>query len=149
MNHIQSPADGDQATELAIKAAGADLAHRVTLDDIRDNIASEHYFTAAHGCIGNVGGDPSEDAIASLDLLTFCVLVLKNGFTVTGNRPVSAEQNFNAEIKQAHCPRERRGEGVAADGLRAEAAPERSMIAIALFLMHCAAWAGAWLSLWL
>ena len=98
MNHIQSPADGDQATELAIKAAGADQAPRVTLDDIRDNIVSEHYFTAAHGCIGNVEEDPSEDALASLDLLTFCVLVLKNGFTVTGESACVSRKNFNAEI---------------------------------------------------
>ena len=25
---------------------------------------------------------------------------------------------------------------------------DTAMIAIALFLMHCAAWAGAWVSLW-
>ena len=108
MNHIQSPADGDQATELAIKAAGADLAPRVTLDDIRDNIVSEHYFTAWEGAqlaywSDSDPEDPkSEDGAPKKDgplsLLTFCVLVLKNGFTVTGESACASPENFNAEI---------------------------------------------------
>jgi hypothetical protein len=55
--------------------------------DIEANIASEHYFTAiegaeAHDDTGGVGG--LKDYQKSLGLLTFCVLVLRNGFTVTG-----------------------------------------------------------------
>ena len=34
----------------------------------------------------------------SLHLLTFCVLVLKNGFTVTGESACASPENFNAEI---------------------------------------------------
>lgn len=33
-----------------------------------------------------------------LDLLTFCVLVLRNGFTVTGESACVSPENFNAEI---------------------------------------------------
>ena len=34
----------------------------------------------------------------SLGLLTFCVLVLKNGFTVTGESACASPENFDAEI---------------------------------------------------
>lgn len=36
----------------------------------------------------------------SLRLLTFCVLVLRNGFTVTGESACASPENFNAEIGQ-------------------------------------------------
>ena len=34
----------------------------------------------------------------SLNLLTFCVLVLRNGFTVTGESACASPENFNKEI---------------------------------------------------
>ncbi|MBN0315192.1 hypothetical protein JTM73_33600, partial [Pseudomonas aeruginosa] len=34
----------------------------------------------------------------SLGLLTFCVLVLRNGFTVTGESACASPENFDAEI---------------------------------------------------
>lgn len=79
-------------------------APRVTPADIEANIASEHYFTAADGVAGEsslrhgvlVVGDtkPPKD----LNLLTFCVLVLRNGFTVTGESACASPENFDAEI---------------------------------------------------
>ena len=33
-----------------------------------------------------------------LELLTFCVLVLRNGFTVTGESACVSPENFNAEV---------------------------------------------------
>jgi hypothetical protein len=35
---------------------------------------------------------------AALKLLTFCVLVLRNGFTVTGESACASPENFDAEI---------------------------------------------------
>lgn len=58
----------------------------VTLEQIEAEIASEHCFTAAEGQAGAVGR-PRSDVThipAALDLLTFCVLVLKNGHKVVG-----------------------------------------------------------------
>ena len=80
----------DQAIEQEIQAKGK-TAPRVTPADIEANIASAHYFTAGAGC---------GDAIypPSLDLLTFCVLVLRNGFTVTGESACASPENFDAEI---------------------------------------------------
>lgn len=37
-------------------------------------------------------------ALPALGLLTFCVLVLKNGFTVTGESACASPENFDAEI---------------------------------------------------
>jgi hypothetical protein len=111
MNHVPSPAPttADAIDELAIKRAKADVAPRVSVDDLEANIVSEHYFTAAEGAFG-VGcnadwfagregpyGEPGR-VKGPLDLLTFCVLTLKNGFTVTGESAVASPENFNADI---------------------------------------------------
>jgi len=77
-------------------------APRVTPADIEANIASTHYFTAADGVFGvavNDGGVPAGYALdepASLHLLTFCVLVMRNGHTVTGEAYCANPALFNA-----------------------------------------------------
>ena len=82
----------------------ASAAPRVTPADIEAEIASEHYFTAADGQVGAVARSTIEDAwdvqvaAAPLELLTFCVLVLRNGFTVTGESACVSRENFDAEI---------------------------------------------------
>ena len=81
----------------------ASAAPRVTPADIEAEIASEHYFTAADGQVGAVARSTIEDAwdvqvAAPLELLTFCVLVLRNGFTVTGESACVSPENFDAEI---------------------------------------------------
>ena len=101
----------DQSIEQEIEAKGL-TAPRITPDDIEANIVSERYFTAADGAFGDIFrcGDnkhmvTEEDVhrkVAeiheSLHLLTFCVLVLKNGFTVTGESACASPENFDAEI---------------------------------------------------
>ena len=106
MNHIPSPIPktSDDWLEHDIKAKGADKAPRITPADIEANIASEHYFTAADGYRSSPCYDPNGHAHeplpapAPLELLTFCVLVLRNGFTVTGESACASPENFNAEI---------------------------------------------------
>ncbi len=106
MNHIQSPATGDQAIERAIVSAGANVAPRVTPADIEAAIVSEHYFTARDGVLGMLAADgvppgiyeQANAAPQPLGLLTFCVLVLRNGFTVTGESACASPENFNSEI---------------------------------------------------
>ncbi|MBN0690846.1 hypothetical protein JTM16_33935, partial [Pseudomonas aeruginosa] len=76
----------DQAIEQEIQAKGLN-APRITPADIEANIAGEYYFTADDGVSHRPDCNP--DAVVagvhgSLGLLTFCVLVLRNGFTVTG-----------------------------------------------------------------
>ena len=90
-----------QNLEAAIVAAGANVAPRITPADVEANIVSEHYAVASDmfgvgSHIAHPGGEcfPS----ASLKLLTFCVLVLRNGFTVTGESACASPENFHAEI---------------------------------------------------
>lgn len=90
--------------EQAIKAAGADRAPRVTPADVEEEIESFWFFTAAEGCDGAAAAgmpyeqQPPVGASSPLRLLTFCVLVLRNGFTVHGASGVASPENFNAEI---------------------------------------------------
>jgi len=91
----------DQNIETEIQATAT--APRVTPADIEANIASEHYFTAADGVLGAYknNNDVHQGSTAgspALALLTFCVLVLRNGFTVTGESACASPENFNAEI---------------------------------------------------
>ena len=81
--------------------ARASVAPRVTPADIEAEIVSEHYFTAAQAAglppASGVDFAPPRDT-SPLDLLTFCVLVLRNGFTVTGESACASPENFDAEI---------------------------------------------------
>lgn len=88
---ITVPPSACQAIEDAIKAKRL-TAPRITPADIEANIASEWFFTAAQAL--RLGGTEPHP----LDLLTFCVLVLKNGFTVTGESACASPENFDAEI---------------------------------------------------
>ena len=87
----------DQAIEQEIQAKGL-TAPRVTPDDIEANIVGEHYFTARDGADHSCMADFSRGKGAGLYLLTFCVLVLKNGFTVTGESACASPENFDAEL---------------------------------------------------
>ena len=91
MHNIISPRTDDNAMEAEIQAKGK-TAPRVTPADIEANIAAEYYFTADKA-VGQ--GVP---LLSSLGLLTFCVLVLRNGFTVTGESACASPENFDAEI---------------------------------------------------
>jgi len=120
MHNIPSPLPktSDDWLEASIKAKGADKAPRVTPEDLKSNIVSEHYFTARQGVdghdievlraseptaplvLGAFSDDPdlAKTRLQPLNLLTFCVLVLRNGFTVTGESACASPENFNAEI---------------------------------------------------
>lgn len=87
--------------------------NRVTPKMIENEIAHFSYFTAAEGSAGSVLEDlytdtattvsnaahsahnEHERAHPSLHLLTFCVLVLKNGYTVTGQSSCVDPATFN------------------------------------------------------
>jgi hypothetical protein len=91
----------DQSIEQEIQAKGL-TAPRVTPADIEANILSEHYFTAGDGYAGAAALTIEEDGLIQppeqLDLLTFCVLILQNGFTVTGESACASPENFDAEV---------------------------------------------------
>ena len=86
----------DEQIENEIQAKGKTAA-RVTPADIEANIRAETYFTAFDGSMADDRDMAVQDADA-LKLLTFCVLVLRNGFTVTGESSCASPENFDAEI---------------------------------------------------
>lgn len=77
-------------------------APRITPADVEANIKGEYYFTAAQAVAATVhqqdeltrltGGD------SELELLTLCVLVTENGFTVTGESACASPENFDAAL---------------------------------------------------
>lgn len=91
----------DQQIEDEIAAKGL-TAPRVTHDKIIELIAGEYFFTAEHGVKENFKGQDSLTQVSGyhseLGLLTFCVLVLKNGFTVTGESACASPENFDEQI---------------------------------------------------
>src|SRR5574337_1468 len=86
----------------------AGAAPRVTKADIEAEIVSEHYFTAHQGDAkavedaafsgGALNAAASRATPDALRLLTFCVLILRNGFTVTDESACVSPENFDAEI---------------------------------------------------
>ena len=82
-------------------------APRITPDLVQANIKSVFYFTALQGSRMAVLDEsvdtlnPSLISTTTLDpalgLLTFCVLTLQNGFTVTGESACASPENFDAE----------------------------------------------------
>ncbi|EHF9646229.1 hypothetical protein J3738_003975 [Salmonella enterica] len=91
----------DIEIEKEIQAKGKS-SPRLTPDHIESVIVSEHYFTAGDGYAGAAALNAQEGELIvppePLDLLTICVLILRNGFTVTGESACVSPNNFDAEI---------------------------------------------------
>lgn len=88
----------DNQIETEIQSKGL-TAPRVTPADIETNIINEFYFTAEDGIVGSHHGLVSHGGeLHSISTLMFCVLVLKNGFTVTGESACASPENFDAKI---------------------------------------------------
>ena len=95
-------------TELELETKA--VAPRVTNDQAEAFITSEHYFSAHQGALkatydaaAVAGTDPSEasgQVPEQLRLMTMCVLVLANGFTVIGQSACADPKNFDPEIGQ-------------------------------------------------
>lgn len=96
MQNITSSRTDDSGIEQEIQQKGLTAA-RVTPKDVEDNIASIWYINAGTGVIPD-DYMPPVPVNHPLRLLTFCVLVLKNGFTVTGESACASPENFDAEI---------------------------------------------------
>lgn len=101
MNHIVSPDNTDPSIERLIQAKGLE-APRVKPADIHANIVEAYYFTAGDGYAGAMDRGSNEGGWhaphPALSLVTFCTLVLRNGFTVTGESACASPENFDAEI---------------------------------------------------
>lgn len=65
---------------------------RITPADIEAAIVYENFHVASQA------PQSRHDYPLSMDLLTICVLVLRNGFTVVGTSACASRENFDAEI---------------------------------------------------
>ena len=98
MHNISSPDASDSAIEREIKAKGK-TAPRITPADVEAHIIGEHYFIAGDAIAQTAENYiETEHRVGPLFLLTFCVLVLRNGFTVTGESACASPENFDPEI---------------------------------------------------
>lgn len=88
--------NSDDAIESEIQAKGK-TAPRITSADIQAAIASVWYINGSTGVVAD-DYQPPVPIGHPLELLTFCVLVLRNGFTVTGESACASPENFDAEI---------------------------------------------------
>ena len=77
-------------------------APRVTPADIEANIVHEVYFSAGEAAVAFAPEFPNyrplPQSAQPMNLLTICVLVLRNGFTVTGESACASPENFDAEL---------------------------------------------------
>ena len=69
----------------------------VPFDELpREQQVKDYLFRGVvHAVAGAAQGAPQHESLA---LLTFCVLVLRNGFTVTGESACASPENFDAEL---------------------------------------------------
>lgn len=79
------------------EAAAVAVAPRVTLADIEAAILERHDWNAGH--IARLTIQPRPATMPDpLELLSICVLVMRNGFTVIGKSAPASPENFNAEL---------------------------------------------------
>lgn len=92
------PPAGLAATEA--ECAAGRTAPRVSLADIEAAMDGVFYNDAAHA-LGNGWGENSpltERQADALSLLTICIVVLKNGFTIIGKSAPASPANFDAYL---------------------------------------------------
>ena len=83
--------------EIQVKA---NKAPRVTPADIQAEIVSVHYFVASDAIQHSLAVHEHKDGwkLGGTQFLTFCVIQMRNGFTVTGESACASAENYNAEV---------------------------------------------------
>lgn len=96
---------GEEHIREAFAAPAPKEPQTVTMGDIEASIVGEYYFTAHDAVVGSlllqnriILRDERWKKMDPLALLTICVLVLDNGFTIVGKSACADPKNFNAEI---------------------------------------------------
>ena len=101
MMHSNSPRTDDDAIEQEIRHKGLN-GPRITPKDIEAVIAQETYFTASEGFLGHAWANATDARAIKppehLELVTICVLTLRNGYTIVGTSACASPENFDAVI---------------------------------------------------
>jgi len=80
------------------EAAAVAVAPRVTLDQIKAAISQQYTFTAAEAVTAMGAPRPTDPSPDPLLVLTVCIMVMDNGFTVIGKSAPASPENFNREL---------------------------------------------------
>lgn len=83
-----------EATEA--ECAAGRTAPRVSLADIEANVAERYDISGAEAITG--GDGESRPFSPSLSLLSICIIVLNNGFTLIGKSAPASAENFDAVL---------------------------------------------------
>lgn len=75
------------------ESAAVAKAPRVSLADIEGAIAARYDFTADKAIVAQ-----NMPAVPALALLSVCILVMRNGFTIIGKSAPASPENFNADL---------------------------------------------------
>ena len=76
-------------------AAAVATAPRVSLKDIEDSIGYRYDINAG---VAVANATKERDYPESLNILSICILVMRNGFTVIGKSAPASPQNYNREL---------------------------------------------------
>lgn len=92
----------DSLRKTEAECAEGRTAPRVKLDDILNSISGTYYSTGDR-LLTNDGPHPNSHA-QPLGLLTICLVVMNNGFTIIGKSAPASPENFDPELgkKLAH-----------------------------------------------
>lgn len=88
------------ANDLAItddQAAAVATAPRVSLKDIESKIIAKQFVTGLDAVKAN-DEDVVQEAVQPLEILTLCLVVVSNGFTVVGKSAPASPDNFNKDL---------------------------------------------------
>lgn len=75
-------------------------APRVSLQSMQDKIEHSFFTTGKHAVEARGENEPTFVIPESLNILTICVLVMKNGFVLIGKSAPASPENFNADLGQ-------------------------------------------------
>lgn len=93
--------------ETEAECAAVAVAPRVALADIENAIADRFFLTgdqivdhclAINGAVSVLERDQHIEKHPTVRVLTVCLVVLKNGFTVVGKSAPASADNFNADL---------------------------------------------------
>lgn len=92
-------------------SAAVAVAPRVSLKDIEEAIAAKFEFTgrdavecaAAGGSVTWAFGSSVSRVMTQVGVLSICLLVMRNGFTVIGKAAPVSPENFNADLGRQYA----------------------------------------------
>lgn len=83
------------------QSAAVAVAPRVTLADIEGAIDHTFYFTGHQAAV--MTSAPGRYVPEQLAVLTVCLVVMKNGFTVIGKAAPASPENFNVDLGRKYA----------------------------------------------